>query len=78
MLSKVSEQIADCLKRADEARQRASREANEKFKAEWLEMEKRWLRSAKSLRFVDRANRYLDDTVRVTASNNKSQSCETS
>jgi pyruvate carboxylase len=78
VLSKVSEQIADRLRRAEEAHQRGARETNEKIKAEWLEMEKRWLRIAESLQFVEQANQFLDGAVKVTPSKRKSQNGDTS
>lgn len=71
MLLKVSEKIAECLMRAHEARQRAVCETNKKFQAEWLEMEKRWLRVAESLRFVEQANRLLDDGYREKVNQTK-------
>lgn len=73
MLSKVSEEIADCLARAGDARQCAAHEATEKIKAEWLEMEKRWLRIAQSLTFTERAKRFLDDAATAAGSEIRTQ-----
>jgi hypothetical protein len=41
-------------------------------------MEKRWLRIAESLQFVEQANQFLDGAVKVTPSKRKSQNGDTS
>ena len=63
MLLQIAEEIDRSLARAEEARQRALRETDERLTTEWLEIEKRWLHIADSLRFVEQANRFLDDAA---------------
>ena len=63
LLLKIPEEIADCLARAEEASQRAQHETNERLKVEWLDIEHRWRHLAESLKFVDQANRFLDDAL---------------
>jgi hypothetical protein len=64
LLLKISEEITDCLTRAEEARQRALDETNERLQVEWLDIEHRWRHLAESLKFVEQANRFLDDALR--------------
>jgi hypothetical protein len=63
LLLQIAEEIDRSLARAEEARQQALRETSERLTAEWLEIEKRWLHIADSLRFVEQANRFLDDAA---------------
>jgi hypothetical protein len=53
LLLKISEEITDCVARADEARQRALHETDERLKGEWLDIEHRWRHLAESLKFVE-------------------------
>jgi hypothetical protein len=48
MLGKVSRQVADCYERAVESRSRAADAANEIEKAEYLNLERRWMMLARS------------------------------
>jgi hypothetical protein len=48
MLRKVSRQIVDCYERAAESRSRAVNAANEMEKAEYLNLERRWIMLARS------------------------------
>jgi hypothetical protein len=52
MLLRIAEDVRRCLERAAEARQRAQSQLDPERKAEFLEMEGRWLRLAESYRFV--------------------------
>jgi hypothetical protein len=61
MLLKISEQIADCLARAADARERAQAIAEPKIKAMYFDLESRWMALAESYRFVERADQFLDD-----------------
>jgi len=54
MLQKLSEQIQACFERALEAKRRADASADEGSKADFLEMEKRWLALARSYEFAER------------------------
>ena len=64
MLLKISEQIADCLARAADARERAQAIAEPKIKAMYFDLESRWMALAESYRFVERADQFLDDAQR--------------
>ena len=64
MLLKISERIVECLERAAEARERASRATDPAQKSDFLDMELRWMRLVESYRFVEQANRFLDDAAR--------------
>jgi hypothetical protein len=52
MLLRIAEDVRQCLERAAEARERAQSQLNSECKAEFLEMERRWLHLAESYRFV--------------------------
>jgi len=54
MLQKHGEQIRACHERAAEARDRAEAIADPALRADFLEMEKRWLFLARSYEFTDR------------------------
>ena len=62
MLHKVSEDIRECYDRAAEAGQRAKATANPKLKAEYLDMQRRWLRLAHSYEFSESLESFLDET----------------
>jgi hypothetical protein len=64
VLLKISVQIADCLARAADARERAQAIAEPKIKAMYFDLENRWMTLAESYRFVERADRFLDDAPR--------------
>jgi len=64
MLNKISQQIADCLAKAADARERAQAIDDPKIKAVYLELEGRWMALAESYRFVERADQFLDDAQR--------------
>jgi len=63
MLLNISEHINECLMRATEARERAAETADPGRKADYSDMEQRWLRLVESYRFVEQANRFLDDAT---------------
>jgi hypothetical protein len=52
MLVRIAEDVRRCLERATEARERAQSQLNPERQAEFLEMERRWLRLAESYRLV--------------------------
>lgn len=53
MLQRLSEQITACYERAAEARRQADMAADPELKADYLNMEKRWLALARSYRFTE-------------------------
>jgi len=54
MLKKVADEIADCYRRAAEAREKAERFTDPDFKRDFLELESSWLFLARSLEFTER------------------------
>ena len=61
MFLKLSDQISECLGYAVDARERADAAADPSCKANFLDMERRWLQLVESYRFVERAARFLLD-----------------
>lgn len=51
MLHKLSEQVADCLRYAREAGERAGSASDAKVRTEYLELERRWLALAENYEF---------------------------
>jgi hypothetical protein len=63
MLARVSDQIAEALRRAEEAGRRAAAANNKLLKEDWLDMEQRWFWLVESLRFVEQADRFITDAA---------------
>jgi PAS domain S-box-containing protein len=53
VLKKLSEQVRECHKRAAESKQKAETTADSRLKADFLDMEKRWLALARSYEFTE-------------------------
>lgn len=53
MRQQLSEQISDCYRRAQEARERAERAHDPVLRREFLDMERRWLFMAHSYEFSE-------------------------
>jgi len=62
MLLKLSDKISECLAHAAEARERAKAATDADHKADFHDMELRWLRLVESYRFVEQASRFLEDS----------------
>ena len=54
MLNNLSEQVRDCLQRAEDCARQASAHTCPKLKADFLDLERRWLALARSYEFSDR------------------------
>lgn len=67
MLLKVAVHISECLENAEQARQRANSITDPKLKADYEDIELRWLRLAESYRFVEQMERFLDDAQQKRA-----------
>jgi hypothetical protein len=63
MLLKVSKQIAECLRRAEQARQRADETINPQICSDYLEIEGHWVNLAESYRLVEQLDHFLNDVV---------------
>lgn len=61
MLLKVSDKIRECLAHAADARERANAATDPSRKADLLDIEQRWLRLVESYRFVEQADRFLEE-----------------
>jgi hypothetical protein len=66
MLQKLSNHIADCYTRSAECENHA-READDRFKSDYLMMAKRWSHLAKSYEFVEMLERFLLDAHKKRA-----------
>jgi hypothetical protein len=60
MLQKLSEEIQECCRHADECRQRAEKASTEKGRQEFLDMEQRWLSLARSYAFAEQLSNYVE------------------
>jgi hypothetical protein len=58
MLENLSEQVRECLRRAEDCAERAKREPNSSFKCDFLEMEGRWLKLARSYQFLEQLSSF--------------------
>jgi len=62
MLLKLTDHIKECLAEAAKARELANAETEPGRRADFLNMELRWLRLVESYRFVEQASRFLEDS----------------
>ena len=58
MLTKLSEEIAECYRRAQEARQKAEEASDPSIKRDFLGLERRWMFLAHSYEFTERLSRF--------------------
>ena len=71
MLQNLSEEIRECLRRADECK-RLSKTALTPFAIkDYLEMEQRWLTLARSYEFAERLSRFTEPFRRNEAQDNE-------
>ena len=64
MLFKLSEDIAECYRRAEEARQKAEETADPSIKSDFYDLERRWLFLAHSYQFTERLSRFPERPAR--------------
>jgi PleD family two-component response regulator len=64
MLQNLSDKIRRCYERAVEARERADEALDPEAKADFLNMEKRWLQLARSYGFNERLGDFTQESVR--------------
>jgi hypothetical protein len=60
MLENLNGQVRECLRRAEESAERAKREQNPTLKRDFLEMEERWLKLARSYQFLERLGSFTN------------------
>ena len=58
MLQKALDDVAYCHERAEDNRRRAAIETDQKRKAEYVDLEARWLKLAASYQFSDQMNQF--------------------
>ena len=64
MLQKLTEEIAECYRRASEARERANSAGDQATKQDFVDMEGRWLSLAHSYEFAERLSGFTDEAKR--------------
>jgi hypothetical protein len=64
MLNNLSEQIRECYRHADDCAQKAAAEADPQIKADFLDLELRWLFLARSHEFTERLTDFSDEAKR--------------
>jgi enoyl-CoA hydratase/carnithine racemase len=69
MLQNLSEEIRECLRRAEECRRLYKTALSASVIQDYLEMEQRWLALARSYDFTERLSRFVEPFSRKT--NNK-------
>ena len=65
MLRKLSEEVADCYRRARQAREKAERASTEAEELDWLMMERRWLSLAEQSELLDRLYDFTAEAERA-------------
>jgi hypothetical protein len=68
VLQKLADHIKNCIDRASEAGRRASETTDPATKADYLQMEQRWFRLARSYEFVESLETFLLDSQKAKAS----------
>lgn len=61
MLLKVQDRIRECLHLAGDAGKRAAQATDPRIKADFIDIEGRYMHLAESYRFVEQVERFLDD-----------------
>jgi hypothetical protein len=67
MLQKLSEEVAECQRRARDAAERASAAIDPNIKSTYLDLERRWLLLAKSYEFTQRVADFNAESKRRVA-----------
>ena len=64
VLNTLSEQIRDCFQHAEDCARKASAQTDPQTKADFLDLERRWLLLARSYEFTERLTDFSDETRR--------------
>ena len=64
MLNNLSEQIRECLQHAEDCARKAAAETDPKIKADFMDLERRWLLLARSYEFTKRLTDFSGETKR--------------
>jgi hypothetical protein len=60
MLQKLSSEILECHRHADECRQRSKAASTDPARQDFLDMEQRWLSLARSYEFAERLSNFVE------------------
>jgi hypothetical protein len=74
MLQNLSEQIRECYAHAEDCSRQAKEQCDPKFRDDFLDCERRWLRLARSYELAERIQRF--STTRSSATGNPPVSAE--
>jgi hypothetical protein len=64
LLSNLSEQVRECLRHAEDCAREAGAQTCPKMKADFLDLERRWLSLARSYEFTERLDNFCVDNKR--------------
>jgi hypothetical protein len=64
VLSNVSEKIRECYRRAEDCARKAAAQTDPTLKADFLDLERRWLVLARSYDFSERLNSFTRNTAK--------------
>lgn len=64
MLKNLSEEIRECLRHAEDCAHRAAAQTDAKMKADFLDLERRWLALARSYDFTERLDDFCSENQR--------------
>ena len=72
MLNNLSEHVRECLKHAEDCARQADAQTCPKRKADFLDLERRWLRLARSYEFTEQLGDFCSETKRKSEGLRKS------
>ena len=61
LLNNLSEQVRECLRHAEDCARQAAEHPNAKMKADFLDLERRWLSLARSYEFTERLSDFCGE-----------------
>ena len=64
VLNNLSEQIRECLQHAEDCARKVAAETDQKIKADFMDLERRWLLLARSYEFTERLTDFSGETKR--------------
>ena len=64
MLNNVSEQIRECYRHAEDCARKAAAQTEPTLKADFLDLERRWLVLARSYDFTERINSFTNNSAK--------------
>ena len=64
MLNNLSEQIRECYRHMEDCARKAAAQTDKKLRADFMDLEVRWLFLARSYEFTERLTDFSDETKR--------------